>query len=297
MTNMGNTFFVDDIEYKIVRNPHTNGPMISRTDGVLIENRKEVCRRFLLKHGWTYEMFGRRITNDLERQINKIVNNGHVPNEIDDSEKPIKPSKPAKAKNKVNKDLKAITNENLEKVHQLVLQDPKYGKENNLITIAFKAHPGNTDVATVAMKVALIDITNSTHISQHKSKVSLVDLAEIIVAIPNIDERIANGDPTVVNEIAKTNGEINLFSFASKYCCYHNHNLYGKDDYSILDTVLKETLPLYFEDVKKSEIQKWQNKFDYKSYNDFIAKKLDELNITIPNRRRKFDHFVWYLNR
>lgn len=30
------------------------------------------------------------------------------------------------------------------------------------------------------------------------------------------------------------------FSSASKYCCYHNRKLYGKDDYSILDIVFKE---------------------------------------------------------
>lgn len=100
-----------------------------------------------------------------------------------------------------------------------------------------------------------------------------------------------------MNEIARSNGKINLFSFASKYCCYHNRNLYGKDDYSILDTVLKEYLPRYFDDVTKSQIQKWQDNFNYKAYNDYITNKLDEYGITIEYRKRKFDHFVWYKNR
>lgn len=91
--------------------------------------------------------------------------------------------------------------------------------------------------------------------SQHKSKISTVELAKAIVAIENIDERIKNGYPEVVNKIARCNGKINLFSFASKYCCYHNKNLYGRDDYSISDTVLKESLPKYFDDVTKSQIQ------------------------------------------
>ena len=101
----------------------------------------------------------------------------------------------------------------------------------------------------------------------------------------------------VVNEIARSNGKINLFSFASKYCCYHNRNLYGRDDYSILDTVLNEYLPRYFDDITKSQIQKWQNDFDYKSYNDYITRKLDVFCITVEHRKRKFDHFVWYKNR
>ena len=38
----------------------------------------------------------------------------------------------------------------------------------------------------------------------------------------------------------------------------HNRNLYGRDEYSILDTVLKEYLPCYFDDVTRNQIQKWQ---------------------------------------
>ena len=147
------------------------------------------------------------------------------------------------------------------------------------------------------MKIGLIDITNSTHLSQYKNKISMVELSNIIAAIPNIDARIQMGDPEVVNEIARSNGKINLFSFASKYCCYHNRNLYGKDDYSILDTVLKKYLPRYFDDITKSQIQKWQDRYQYKEYNDYITRKLDELGIHTENRKRKFDHFVWYKNR
>lgn len=80
----------------------------------------------------------------------------------------------------------------------------------------------------MAMKVGLIDVTNSIHLSQRKSKISMAELANIMAAIPNIDDRIAAGNPEVVNEIARNNGKINLFSFASKYCCYHNRNLYEK---------------------------------------------------------------------
>lgn len=190
-----------------------------------------------------------------------------------------------------------ITNEAMEEAEKLVQATDNYGPENELITRCLQKFPDNTDPDVVAMKVGLIDITNSTHLSQHKSKISMVELANIIAGIPDIDARIAAGDPEVVNEIARSNGKINLFSFASKYCCYHNRNLYGKDDYSILDTVLKEYLPRYFDDVTKSQIQKWQDNFNYKAYNDYITNKLDEYGITIEHRKRKFDHFVWYKNR
>ena len=208
---------------------------------------------------------------------------------------PEKSQKSTKGYRDVSGDI--ITNEAMEEAEMLVQGTDNYGPENELITRCLRKFPKNTDPDIVAMKVGLIDITNSTHLSQHKSKISMVELANIIAAIPYIDERIADGDPEVVNEIARSNGKINLFSFASKYCCYHNRNLYGRDDYSILDTVLKEYLPRYFDDITKGQIQKWQDSFNYKAYNDYITKKLDECGITENHRKRKFDHFVWYKNR
>lgn len=190
-----------------------------------------------------------------------------------------------------------ITNESIEESARLVEGTDNYGPENELITRCLQRFPENTDPDIVAMKIGLIDITNSTHLSQHKSKISMDELCHIIASIPNIDARIAEGDPEVVNEIARSNGKINLFSFASKYCCYHNRNLYGSDDYSILDTILKEYLPRYFDDVTQSQIQRWQDGYQYRDYNDYITRKLDELGITVDHRKRKFDHFVWYKNR
>ncbi|MDE6013777.1 MAG: hypothetical protein K2G50_02395, partial [Anaeroplasmataceae bacterium] len=190
-----------------------------------------------------------------------------------------------------------ITNVLIEEAHKHVKSTNNYGKEDDLITDAFTRFPNNTDLTIVAMKIGLIDITNSTNISRYKSKISVVELAECIIHIDNIDERIKHGDPEVVNEIARCNGKINLFSFASKYCCYHNKNLYGRDDYSILDTVLKNSLPRYFDDITTGQIETWQKNFQYKEYNDYITRKLDELGIMLDFRKRKFDHFVWFNNR
>lgn len=190
-----------------------------------------------------------------------------------------------------------ITNETIEEAGKIVAETDNYGPEMEMITRCLHKFPDNTDPDVVAMKVGLIDITNSTHLSQHKSKISMVELSSIIASIPDIDARIKAGDPEVVNLIARSNGKINLFSFASKYCCYHNRNLYERDDYSILDTVLKDYLPRYFGDVTRNQIQRWQDSFNYKAYNDYITRKLDELGITVEFRKRKFDLFVWYKNR
>ena len=82
----------------------------------------------------------------------------------------------------------AITNEAMEEAEALVQGTDNYGPENELITRCLQKFPMNTDPDVVAMKVGLIDITNSTHLSQHKSKISMVELANIIAAIPNIEK-------------------------------------------------------------------------------------------------------------
>jgi hypothetical protein len=146
------------------------------------------------------------------------------------------------------------------------------------------------------MKIAVIDVTNSTHLSQYKSLVSLYDLADIIVRAKDFDVRLSQGDPDLVKLIAN-NGKINLFAFASKYCTYHNVEIYKRDDYSIFDVVVKNVLPHYVKGLSVSRVETWRKRMDDQAFNDCIGRLLDENHIDIPFRRRKIDHFLWYQNR
>lgn len=57
-----------------------------------------------------------------------------------------------------------ITNDTIEYATALVQNTDNYGPENELITRCLRKFPENTDLELVAMKVGLIDITNSTHL-------------------------------------------------------------------------------------------------------------------------------------
>lgn len=175
------TFVLDGMEYFIIRNPYTNGPMIARSDGEDIPNRKEICRQFLRHYGWNDVMFKNTVTNELERQIEKILNNSKE--KIIFFSEPTINNKQKDSSKKDNKFNVTITNEMIEETHKAVKATDNYGKEDDLITECFKRFPNNTDVTIVAMKVGLIDITNSTHVSQHKSLISAVELAEYITKI------------------------------------------------------------------------------------------------------------------
>ena len=205
-------------------------------------------------------------------------------------------AKPVKRK-KVLRDISGdvINNDTLDEAAEAVAASENYGPENELLRRCLERFPDNTDADIVAMKIGLIDVTNSTHLSQHKSSINIAELSEIIANIPDIDAKLAAGDYSVVDEIARTNGNITLLSFASKYCCYHNRYVYHGDSYSIIDNVLKEYLPLYF---RNSGVPIERDTFkSYRKYAKYIEDNLDALGIDTAERRKKLDNFIWYKNR
>ena len=187
-----------------------------------------------------------------------------------------------------------LRSKDLHEGHNDVLSDDKYGKEYRLIEDVLKKYPNNKTIEDVACKIAVIDFTNSTNLRQNK--INLYTLAKIITNI-DFDARVAKGDVSLVSDIIKE-CHVKLYSFASKYCCYHNTFLYNRDDYSIYDSVVKKHLPEYA--TEKLPASKWRKNFNYETFNQYIGDLLDEYGITAatePQRRRLFDHYVWYKNR
>ena len=189
-----------------------------------------------------------------------------------------------------------LRSKDLHEVHNDVLSDYKYGKEYRLIEDVLKKYPNNKTIEDVACKIAVIDFTNSTNLHLSKNKINLYTLAEIITKV-DFDARVAKGDVSLVSDIIQE-CHVKLYSFVSKYCCYHNTFLYNRDDYSIYDSVVKKHLPEYA--TEKLPASKWRKNFNYETFNQYIGDLLDEYGITAatePQRRRLFDHYVWYKNR
>ena len=187
-----------------------------------------------------------------------------------------------------------LRSKDLHEGHNDVLSDDKYGKEYRLIEDVLKKYPNNKTIEDVACKIAVIDFTNSTNLRQNK--INLYTLAKIITNI-DFDAKVAKGDVSLVSDII-SKCPVKLYSFASKYCCYHNTFLYNRDDYSIYDSVVKKHLPEYA--TEKLPASKWRRNFNYETFNQYIGDLLDEYGITAatePQRRRLFDHYVWYKNK
>ena len=67
----------------------------------------------------------------------------------------------------------SLTEEMLEEEHKNVLNDKGYGSDYTLIDSILNRFPTNTDSDIVAMKIALIDMTNSTNLSRHRKSLYL----------------------------------------------------------------------------------------------------------------------------
>ena len=151
------------------------------------------------------------------------------------------------AKTKKTLVIKPLNDNKLDEAFKAVSKDKTYSHEYSLIVDMLKKYPKNDDILITAMKVALIDVTNSTHLHQHKQAINLLEVAQLICDKKlNFDKRVQAGDLDLVNDIAN-NGKKNIFSFASKYCFYHNSIVYSKDDYAKFDGIVCKCLPKYAE--------------------------------------------------
>lgn len=203
-----------------------------------------------------------------------------------------------------------ISNEDLDNAENSVKDDEKYGRESILINSALQQYPSNNDMATVAMKISLIDLTNGTNLSRNLGKKGgIYDLASKITEM-NFDKRVAEGDLDLVNELSKWTKEKlgkNLFSFITKYCLYHNVHCYNRDNFVIYDSILVNNLYKYItkEDFKnitgkklsKSSIKKFKDNFQYEEYKKVIDFIIEKNQITTERKYRKFDWLIWYKYR
>lgn len=116
---------------------------------------------------------------------------------------------------------------------------PDYAAQEWVVTETFKHFPNNTDYYEVLLKVTLLNKLYSTSIRDVKS------VARNIVK-KHIDADLAKGKPEVVHKIAQVlhgDSPINHFSFATKYCSFHQperYPIYDKEVYAVLDGLRKE---------------------------------------------------------
>ena len=157
----------------------------------------------------------------------------------------------------------------------------RYQIADQAIIKLFEKFNKNKEIEDILLKISVINDLYSTNIF------STFQMAKHISSL-NIDSALERGDPTIVNKIAKItiSGKTkNFYSFATKYCNWHNQSKYPIYD-SFVDKLLRKykkqtkffefknedlrEYPKFLEILEKFRSYFKLNNFDFKTIDKFL---------------------------
>jgi hypothetical protein len=185
------------------------------------------------------------------------------------------------------KTLLVPSNNLVEKYLRLFKKDDRYYLADQAIVKLFEKFPENKLLQDILLKISIINDLYSTNIF------GTFLLAKHIQR-KRIDTALAKGDATVVNRIAtghgikkpRSDGDRNFYSFATKYCNWHNQN-----EYPIYDQFVHKALVAYknkdgFSKFEDSDLR------DYKSYKTIMIEFRKAYSLT-QHSLKEIDKFLW----
>jgi hypothetical protein len=185
------------------------------------------------------------------------------------------------------KDLKIPTNELVDYYIKEFNNDERYYKADQAIINLFQKFPENKKLEDILLKISVINDLYSTNIF------GTFIMAKHILNL-HIDDLLFASDPTVVNRIAighgiskpKGNGDRNFYSFATKYCNWHN-----KDNYPIYDSFVHKILIAYRDKDNFSEFSVTDLK-EFQRFKQIIADFKNKYSLT-RHSLKEIDKFLW----
>lgn len=159
-------------------------------------------------------------------------------------------------------------------------------QEKALDKLFFDVYPKNKDISEILIKCSSLNDFYSTNIF------SIFPVAKHILNL-NIDERLRNGDSTLVDEIARVvinDKQKYFYSFATKYCSHH-----FPKDFPIYDNYVEKVL-MYFKVQDKFAEFKQKDLKDYTRFKDVLLKfkkfyDIDQYNL------KDIDRYLWQLGK
>ncbi len=168
---------------------------------------------------------------------------------------------------------------------QKFLQDKETERAENTVQEVIAAFPKNEKIEHVVIKIVAIN-------SLYHARVLDVDLHPLalhIHGIENLDGKLAEGDLEVVDEIWKAKGtRQHYFSFATKFCNWHN-----QEGYAIYDTYMWEALCGYRKQKSGFAFKDAECK-DYACFHA-VVKRFQSVYEPGNCSLKKIDKFLWLL--
>ena len=174
----------------------------------------------------------------------------------------------------------------VEKYLKLFEQDQRYAPADEGLTQLIAAFPKNSELGQVAVKASAINALYSA---------GILAIYQVAVHIHRlkIDAELAQHSPAIVDKIARAkfrNKRRNVFSFASKYCSWHD-----RDNYPIYDRFVDALLRAYR---RKDKFMRFKNA-DLRRYESFknIVSGFREHYGLQRFSFKELDKFLWLYGR
>ena len=159
-----------------------------------------------------------------------------------------------------------------------------YREQENFLVNIFKKYNENKEVDKIILKVLMLDKFYSTQIRNS------VSMAKGISRIKNIEDRLKKGDVELIDEIASCTGVRREYSFATKYCSFHN----------------PKKFPIYDQYVRKI-LHHFKNEYsnlklthkDFENYNIFVNSIYDFIKYYKLEKYtiKDIDRFLWQFGK
>jgi hypothetical protein len=171
-------------------------------------------------------------------------------------------------------------------IHKFSMDERYYPADNAIIKL-FKAFPRNILIEDILLKICVLNDMYSTNIF------ATFTMAKHIQKL-GIDKSLKNGDTLIVNKIAtghgikstKNNREINFYSFATKYCNWHN-----QEQYAIYDRFVEKILLAYKQRDNFSDFSQPDLKV-FPEFKRIILEFIEFYGLTGHNLKQ-IDKFLW----
>ena len=166
-----------------------------------------------------------------------------------------------------------------------------------ILDMLCRQYPANTTLEEVYLKADTLNHYYSTNIF------SILSMAKEIIHISNIDQRLQNGDPTLVKDNTKPNNDIATiipghtnYSFATKYCACHNPAAYPIYDNIVADFFVAaiKSGHLTCLAITGLSISQIRNRMrnDYVFYKNIYTAFMQQYNLTTLTFR-EVDWYIW----
>lgn len=190
----------------------------------------------------------------------------------------------------------------MDRISALWEQEPSFGNykyEVSALEWLFKSYPTNTNLNEIIIKVACLDRLYSTNITK---SYKIPQVAQKILE-SGFDDRVQKGDISLVDDIASLGrtqiveqGGKQILSFASKYCVWHSSVVYGKDDFVIIDSIVKTKLKEFNENYNFAPKFSKKDLKDYKKYKEILERFREFFGLKKCSFR-DIDRYLWRLGK